>query len=352
MGLIPDRLINQHLRRAPTERPAALVAALGAVQAQDYLAALWAVGLRSNAPTEAEVERALRERQLVRTWPLRGTLHLVAAADVHWLRELLAPIAIARAATRFRQLELEADVIARARRVVAGALEEGAPLTRDALYQRLTRARISPAGQRGIHLLWRLAHEGVLCFGPRHGKQHTFVLLEAWAPPGPRLAREAALAELARRYFTGHGPATLADFVWWSGLPVAEARTAIDLARPQLAQDVIAGQTYWGPPSRRRAQPVAAALLPAFDEYLVGYQGRDAVLDPQHVKRINAGGGLLAPAIMLEGRIFGTWKRVLKGKAMVVTPAWFTPPGAAQTQAFNAAAERYARFLGLPLAPA
>lgn len=196
-----------------------MVAFFGAVHAQDYRGALWGVGQRVAGATEADVERALAERSIVRTWPMRGTLHFVAPDDVRWMLRLLAPRAIARAAGRHRQLGLDAATFAQSRDRLTAVLAGGNQLTRDAIYAELDRSGISTAGQRGIHILAQLAMEGVICFGARRSKQQTFALLDEWVPSSRMLEGDEALAELAARYFASHGPATLADFAWWSGLP-------------------------------------------------------------------------------------------------------------------------------------
>jgi hypothetical protein len=241
--IVKLRLDAQRISATTFTRPAEVVAWLGAVQAQDYLGALWAVGLRLTRACEQDIERALADRSIVRTWPMRGTLHFVAAADARWMLDLLAPKVVTGAAGRFRALDLDDATIARARRVLAKRLQ-GAPLTRPAVYDVLERAKISTVGQRGIHILWRLAHECLLCFGPREGKQQTFVLFDEWLPRAKRLPREEALAELAWRYFTGHGPATVTDFAWWSGLKLSDARLGVHLAAPRLAEETFGGRTH------------------------------------------------------------------------------------------------------------
>ncbi len=346
-----QRAHSHRLEGAQLADPASAVAWFGMVQAQDYRAALWAVGLRVQAATEAAVEQALRERRILRTWPARGTLHFVAAADVRWLLQLLAPRAIARSARRFKELELDEAVLARSRTLLTRALQGGRALPREALYQVLEAGRVSPAGQRGIHILGRLAQEGLLCFGARADKQQTFTLLDEWVPGSRTLPREAALAELAARYVAGHGPVTAADLAWWSGLTIADARAGLDLAQPRVALEKIAGQPYWRLTSAPQPGPAARSvqLLPAFDEYLVGYQDRSAVLDPVQSKRINAGGGMLSPVIVLGGHVIGTWRRVVKRGGAVITPAWFASPTPAQARAVRQAAEHYSAFLGIPV---
>ncbi len=220
--IVYRRLANQQIARPKYRTPHEMVAWLGAMQAQDYLGALWAIGLRLANAAEADIEQAIANRTIVRTWPLRGTLHFVAALDIRWMLELLAPRVIASGRRRQQQLELDDKIIGRIRTVFVRALQGGKQLTRDEMYALLESARISSAGQRGYHILWRLAHEGIICCGARKGKQPTFTLLAEWVPNAKSLKRDEALAELTRRYFTGHGPATLQDFVWWSGLRVSD----------------------------------------------------------------------------------------------------------------------------------
>lgn len=344
-----QRLSNQHITAKPFDKPSDLVAWMGFVQAQDYLGALWALGLRLGNATEPSIEQALSDRSIVRTWPARGTLHFVAAPDVRWMLELLAPRMIARAAGRYRQLGLDEDTFAQSRIAFSKALKGGNQLPRNAMAQVLESAHISTAGQRGIHILGRMAQEGLICFGPRQGKQHTFVLFEEWLKPVKSMPRDQALGELARRYFTSHGPALLQDFVWWSGLTTADAKTGLEIAGPELELLEVKGRSYW----RSRATtgkpdaPAVAHLLPAFDEYLVGYTDRSAVLDPLYVKQANAGGGILNPTIVIDGLVVGTWKRVLKKESVVITPTWFSKPSDAQKSTLAQAAHLYGAFLDL-----
>ncbi len=346
------RLINQQIATPTHKKPSDLVASLGAIQAQDYLGALWAIGLRLPRTTEADIKQAIADRTIVRTWPMRGTLHFVAATDVRWMLELLAPRTIAGSAGRCRQLELNATVFVRSEKLVIKALQRGATLTRDQMYEQLERTRISTAGQRGIHILWRLAQEGIICFGAHAGKQPTFVLLDEWVPKAKRLERDEALAELARRYFTSRGPATLQDFAWWSGLKVSDARAGVEMVSSRLAQETIGGQAYWMP-QNQQATPGASAevnLLPSFDEYLLAYKDRKASLDPRDALKIVPGqGGMFLPTVVRDGRVEGTWRRTFKKNTVVITTNFFSSPKTRKTRAFADAAERYGHFLGVPL---
>jgi hypothetical protein len=345
MNIARQRLHNQHLARPQFDKPGDVVRWLGAVQAQDFLGALWAVGLRTRCSIEADVERAIADREIVRTWPLRGTLHFVAPADVRWMLKYLAPRMLARSSLRHKQLELDAVVFARSTKVFVKALQGGRRLTRAAMYARLEAARISTACGRGLHILWKIAHDGVICFGPREGKQHTFVLLDEWVPAARTPERDESLAELARRYFTSHGPATLQDFGWWSGLAAADARSALEMARPHLLQATIDGLVYWLPSSRTTTGTDSriSFLLPAFDEYTVAYRDRSAVLATNHAMK--AGTGILSPTIVIDGQVVGTWTRARKNDTVVITPRLFGKLGVSQTRAVADAAQRFRRFL-------
>ncbi len=347
-----QRLYNQYIARATFEQPGDVVAWLGAVQAQDYLGALWAVGLRMRKAVEADIERALADKTIIRTWPMRGTLHFVAAADVRWMLELLTPRIVAGSSQRLhRQYGLDEAVFTRSKELFAGEMQGGRQLTRNAMYKALEAGGISIAGGRGLHILGRLAQDGFICFGAREGKQQTFALLDEWAPAAKPMARDEALAELANRYFTSRGPATLQDFAWWSGLTMADAKSGLELAKRRLVQEISGGQTYWlasSMPTTKDASP-AAYLLPAYDEYTVAYKDRSAVLNPEYTKRVSSGNGIIYPTIVVDGLVVGTWKRTLRKDTIVITPSPFAKLKRAETRAFAGAARRYGEFLGAPV---
>ena len=326
------RLQNQGIAPPRFTTPHAVVSWFGAMQAQDYLGALWAVGLRMKKATEAAVEHALTERKIIRSWPLRGTLHFVAAEDLHWMLELLGPRVIARHATRLqRDFELDPPTLRRCRAVAIDALQGGRQLTRPEFYAALDRARVRTSASRGLHIIFTLAHERLICFGPRRAKQQTLVLLDEWSPRSRDLRGDEALHELARRYFASHAPASVADFAWWSGLPLGDAKRGADMVGENRKR-------------RSGAVPRAAWLLPAFDEYLVGYKDRSAVLDPVYAKRVNAGGGLLNPAIVVDGQVIGTWKRVIKRNAVAIARSLFRRLKKDEERMVAAAEERYGQF--------
>lgn len=353
LDIVSRRIANQHLARPVFEKPVDVVRRMGAVQAQDYLGSLWAVGLRTKSATERDVESAIADRGIVRTWPMRGTLHFVAAADVRWMLKLLTPRVISRSAGRYRQLELDERTFARSRDVFSRALRGGKSLTRTALYDALEAARIPVKGQRGIHILSRLAQEGLICFAAREGKQHTFALLEEWVPEAKRLERDDALAELACRYFESHGPATLQDFVWWSGLKTTDARAGLEAAGPRLLREVVGDRTYWlaphagGPEPDSKKGPPSALLLPVYDEYTVAYKDRGAILSRSDAGR--AGNGIFRHVIVMDGRVAGTWGREFRQDSVVITASPFAKLKRAEAQALAATANRYGEFLGAPV---
>ncbi|MGH7581333.1 MAG: winged helix DNA-binding domain-containing protein [Gemmatimonadales bacterium] len=339
------RLHSQRLAASTLTNPADVVRWLGAVQAQEYLGGLWAIGLRTRHATETTVERAIADRSIVRTWPMRGTLHFVPGEDARWMLELLAPrVAAAAAGWLERDYGLDRKAFRRCAEVVARALEGGRRLTREGMYRVLDASRIRTAA--GRHIIWGLAHSGLICFGPREGKEHTLVLLDEWVPRARRLAREEALAELARRYFTSHGPATAHDFAWWSGLLLRDVAEAIALAGGHLASVDLAGRTYWASSSARDGKMPSrcALLLPPFDEFSVAYRDRSALLSPPHATRAR-GLDLLRPTIVVNGRIVGFWSRRRGGQSSVNLDP-FTRLGDSARRAVAAAARRYCAFVG------
>jgi hypothetical protein len=348
MSITQRRLCNQYIDGSRLADPASVVRALGAVQAQDYYASLWAVGLRLRRAREADIERAIVERSIVRTWPMRGTLHFVAAEDIRWMLGLLAPRTLQRNAARLsREFAIDRPLIKRASKIVKGLLSGGQAMTRTSLYERLDAAAITTGKQRGMHILWWLAHEGLICCGSRVGKQHTFVLLDEWIPPSLPLTREKALATLAQRYFAHHGPASVADFVWWSGLTVADANIAIEGSKSQLVCESLDKITLWSVAQQRTRRSESCHLLPVYDEYTVGYADRSASLDPAHAKHVAVGHGIFRAPIVIKGRIVGSWARELKKERVEVRVTPLMRFDREQLQLITQAAKRYGTFLGL-----
>jgi hypothetical protein len=347
--LVRWRLAAQQISTPRSADAADVVSELGAIQAQDWPAAQWAVALRTTGGTKQTLDQAIETARVVRTWPMRGTLHLVAAKDVRWMLQLLTPRPIAAMRGRLRQLELTDADLERGREAICTALAGRRALTRADLYGVLASAGVDPVGQRGIHILGWLAHHAVVCHGPPNGKQPTFVLLDEWVAPQPDIDCDEALRRLATRYFTGHGPATVHDLAWWSGLAAGDVRRAISAAGDGMLRlrvgdiEYLATSEPAGYPRKTRVQ-----LLPAFDEYLLGYRDRSAMLAPADARHV-VQGGMFLPLIVDAGRVVGRWRRAL-GKADVgVELEWFGSASDRVRAAAASAARRYARYLGLPL---
>jgi hypothetical protein len=347
------RLLNQRIAGERCERPEAVVRWMGAMQAQDYQQALWAIGLRTASATPTDIEQAIADGAIVRTWPMRGTLHFVPAENVKWMLELLAPRRLAADRSRLKQLELDERILGQCGQVFRDALQGGRRLSRADMMSLLKDAQINPAGQRGYHILWHLAQTGLICLGPMQGKEQTFVLLDEWAPHARQLTREAALAQLAGGYFASHGPATLDDFAGWAGLTLADARAGHEAAKSGLVSEKRGTKEYW------LAQDMAAGpaddvsgiyLLPGFDEYLIGYKDRSDVLAAEHAgKTVPGGNGIFLPIVVVGGHVVGTWKRTLKRRSVAVTLNPFVHLGVARENIADAA-RRFSDFLGVPLA--
>lgn len=346
-----QRLRNQRITGRRFGQPAEVVRWMVGMQAQDYRQALWAIALRTRSARLADVEQAVSSGRIVRTWPMRGTLHFVPAEDVRWLLDLLAPRRLAADRTRLQQLGLDERVLERCGQLFSDALRGGGRLSRSAMLQLLAEAQIDTTGQRGYHILGRLAQAGLLCLGPVQGNEQTFVLLDDWVPAPRRLGREAALAELAARYFASHGPATVEDFAGWAGLTLTAAREGLAAAQSGLVSERRGARTWWCGNDEERGgdDPPSVVLLPGFDEYLLGYRDRSAVLAAAHAYRVVPGGnGVFFPIVVEGGQVIATWKGAVKRGAVQVTVNPFTE-GAVSTDRLAEAARRYGDFLGVPL---
>ncbi len=261
---------------------------------------------------------------------------------------LTAPRVLATIAYYDRTLELDDAVFSQSNAVLAKALQGGKQLTRAELFSELQQAGIATDNlQRIGHILMHAELDGIICSGARRGRQFTYALLDERAPQIRTLDRNEALTELASRYFMSHGPATLQDFVWWSGLTVADAKAGLEMVTSQLMHEVIDSQTYWRsastPPANDLSQTVY--LLPNFDEYTVGYTDRSAIFDASDAEKFDTRGNVLNPTIILDGLVVGTWKRTLKKDEVILTPSLFTTLNEAEARAFAASAKRYGAFL-------
>ncbi len=345
------RLAAQLLGAERAASPIEAVRWMLALQAQDLAGVEWSVGLRATGATERDVQAALDAGDIVRSWPMRGTLHLVAAEDLPWMLGLTASRAIASAARRRAELGITEAETDRAREIAIGALSGGRSLGRSALLGSIEAGGVSTAGQRGYHLLGFLAQTGTLVMAGGEGRGRTFALLDEWVTEPRRLEPDEALGELARRYFASHGPATVADLVRWSGLTVRHVRRGLEVAGAALVTIEVEEVAYHLAPETLSA-PVSTQrvlLLPGFDEYLLGYRDRSAALAPEHSDAIVPGGnGMFKATIVVDGDVVGTWSRRATSREVVVEPAPFDWLSAADSKALGVAAAQYGRFLGRP----
>ncbi|MDD1763785.1 MAG: winged helix DNA-binding domain-containing protein, partial [Methanobacteriaceae archaeon] len=345
------RLHNQQLEQSKFKKPSQLVSWLGAVQAQDYPGAKWSLGLRLPDSTDAMIEQAISEKKIVRTWLMRGTLHFVAVSDVRWMLELLAPRIIARNARRYRELELDEPTLTRSNEVLENALQDGKELSRRELLVILEQNGISTKGQRAAYMLQRASLDGLICQSVAIRNNPTYLSLNSLTR-SKTTKPEDALVELAKRYFTTRGPATLQDYVWWSGLLVADARAGLEAVKSRLISETINGQTYWRPSSTPLVSDTSPAvyLLPGFDEFLLSYKDRGASLDTQAAKNVTLG-NRFSPTIIIDGRVVGTWKRVLRKNKVIISSKSFRKFSAIENNALSTAKRRFSKFLGKSLYP-
>jgi hypothetical protein len=342
-----ERVENQRLTGASFASPAAAVGALGAVQAQDYYGATWGLGQRLRGATEESLSRAFDRGVFLRTHVLRTTWHFVLPADIRFLLDASRANLLRRMAPYDKKYELTTRIFGKSHDVLARALE-GGHRTREELGAALAEAGIRATGERLGHLMMRAEVDLVLTSGPRRGKQFTYARFEERAPRARSLPRDEALAELARRYFTTHGPALLADFAWWAGLTQAEARPAV-LATKGLSERVLAGKAYWSPRARVPSEGARSSvlLLPNYDEFLISYQDYRPVFDPALASKLVPRERLASHLLVVGGQVVGGWRRTLDTKRVRLEVNALRRLSPAEQRGLHDAAARYGRYLGL-----
>ncbi len=327
-----------------------VVAWFGAMQAQDFAAAKWAVGLRMTHATDESIEEAFNKGEILRTHVMRPTWHFVASEDIRWLLALTAQRVQAFNGYYYRRSGLDKAIFRRSNAVLEKALRGGKQLTRAELDTRLKQAGI-PTQDLGLSFtLMQAELNGVICSGPRRGKQFTYMLLDERAPKTEVSDRDEALATLTRRYFSSHGPAQIPDFVWWSGLTTADAKQGLEMNTAHLTSETIDGKTYW---FSKSVDPSDAAeqsvfLIPGFDEYFIAYKDRAAILDPKYAKHLNLGGGMINGAVVARGKMVGRWKRTFNSKGVNISVKFYEKIASTVRAKVKEPAKSYGTFLHLP----
>jgi hypothetical protein len=349
-----QRLVNQHLAFQILDKPSEVISRLGAVQAQDYAGAKWGVAQRTRGATDADVEKELSDGAILRTHVLRPTWHFVTPSDIRWMLALTAPRVRAILGSYDRQLEIDAPLLRKSRAALTRALRDGKYLTRHELARVLFDARIRAEGaQRLARIVMHAELDGLICSGPRREKQFTYALLDERAPASANvLERDASLGELAARYFTTHGPATIDDFAWWSGLTKADARRGTEIAGSRLEHADIGGRRYSFPPTTRspKVKSPIARLLPPFDEYFIGLKDRTAM--ETKIKSANAKSMVGFPGgspVIIDGQTLGVWRRTLRPKSVSIDVTPLGPFSKSEQRRIDHEIDRYGKFVGLPL---
>ncbi|HEY3388145.1 MAG TPA: winged helix DNA-binding domain-containing protein [Prolixibacteraceae bacterium] len=324
-----------------------IVGWMGALQAQDFAMAKWAVGVRLLNPTDTKIQAALNTGEIIRIHLMRPTWHFVSADDVYWLLDLSAGKIKAAMKSRDRELELSEAIFTRCNKIIESELSGGAHLTREELARAFHNVNINTDNNRLSHILVRAEVEGIVCSGQIKGNKQTYALLSERVPYRKILSKEESLAELAKRYFTSHGPATLQDFVWWSGLSVTEARQGLDAVKAGFIFEAVDSAIYWFKDSFSRSyvESNSVYLLPAFDEFLISYRDRGASLSQVHHKNAVSDNGIFRPVIVVNGQVTGLWNRTFIKDKVVIRTTPFLSGDKITNELFLKAARHFGSFI-------
>ncbi|MBL7818361.1 MAG: AlkZ family DNA glycosylase [Saprospiraceae bacterium] len=342
------RLHQQNIIKSRFDTPQYLVAYMGAIQAQDYPMSKFAIGLRLPNATDATIEAALDAGELVRTHVLRPTWHIVSGQDVRWMLALTGKSIKASAASRDRDLGIDAALYAKTNDLIVKALEGGKNLTREEIMQYLEQHGVATNSSLAVHFMMNAETDAIVCNGKMRGKDITYALMDEKVPKGLDLSREEALATLAERYFTSHAPATVHDFQWWSGLNMTDAKKGLESIKNQLNTVDFNGKTYFFSKNHDYTEGVESLFfLPAFDEYTVSYKDRSTIFDPIWHKEAITSNGIFKPIIVANGKVVGIWKRTIAKNKVVVEPSFFSKTDALPPETIQKVMQKFGDFLGL-----
>jgi hypothetical protein len=346
-----ERLRHQRLQRSAFRDPASVVRWLGAVQAQEYAAARWGLGLRGTGFGDVDVEAACDRGEILRTHALRPTWHFLAPTDIRWVLALTGPRVQATMATYHRTRQIDAALLAKSRKVIERTLRGGQTKTRKEIGDALRLAGIDVKTLRLGFVVIDAELEGLICSGPRRGKDFTYALLEERVPPAPVLKGDEALAELTRRYFASHGPATIRDFAWWSGQTQTSIKRGIEILGSGLTKIEAQDHTCWScePPRARPTTKPSAHLLPIYDEFLIAYRDRVFMKRDLKTPKLHIGPDTFSHYLVIDGRLAGSWKPRETGDTITVAVSLYGRVSRAERDAIELAADRYGRFRRRPI---
>ncbi len=343
------RLINQQLYATQFTTHHDVVSYLGAMQAQDYAMAKWAIGIRQPSTTDNAIEQAINNGDIIRTHILRPTWHFVAAKDIRWIQALTSPHVKTINNSACKRLDLDKDILVRCNNIIEKLLRNNKQLTRPEIMAELSKKKIPTNDIRAALIMMNAELDGLICNCIMRGKQFTYALLDERIKPTPFFTKDEALAELAKRYFYSHGPATLQDFIWWSGLSTSHAKVALELTKPILSSLQIDEQTYWLNDSILYQNNDSVHFLPAFDELIISYKNRTAAISLAHQPKAFSNNGIFKPTILFNGKVIGTWKRSFKKDAVIMEFSYFDSFKKTKHQMIAAAAKQYGNFLNMEI---
>lgn len=323
--LLRIRLYNQLLTGHEFDEPHEIVSWMGAMQSQSLELAKWAIGARLGEKTVKNVEEALNTGKIIRTHILRPTWHFVSCEDIHWMFDLSIPRLKPTYLSYCKMLGADDSVISRGVSMVEKSLSGGKHLTKQEIGTILQKEKIT-TDTRMLTLIISMAEmEGVLCNGQLRGNKQTFTSFGEWAPRKLSIQKEEALERLARTFFTSHGPATIQDFTWWSGLTLTECKQALEMIKNDFICETTNGRVFWMKNDIKTpaTDEVSALLLPPFDEFVVSYKDRSEMIDETHYGKVMTKNGLFSPTIMLNGEIIGSWKKTMKKGAPQIELSFF-----------------------------
>jgi hypothetical protein len=344
------RTRNQHITNSKFTTVKELVSEMGAMQAQDLAMAKWAAGLRVQNATEKSIESAYNNGEIIRTHLMRPTWHLVSSDDIYWLLELTAPRIKPQLKSRNNHLELTEDVYRNCNDILERALSTTLFLSREDLVQFFEKEGIRTSDNRLSHILMNAELDGIICSGPLKNNKLTYSLLSQRVPVKKLRSKDEALAELAKRYFSSHGPATLQDFAWWSGLSVSDSRKALEMNKETLNSERISHETYWFSNSLQDSEKEhIVRLLPAFDELLISYRDRSAIITDTDNKKAISSNGIFRPIIVVDGQTIGIWRRLTTKNHTLIEASLFKVQDKHIIDSIENEANRYSAFIGKPI---